>query len=207
MPLPGYNVRKAAQTTAFFAIKEGGSINVLKVAKLLYLADRECLSAYDFPILFDYFVSMAHGPVTSTTLDYINGQQEDPENWDVFISGREGHFISIARPDIKIDDLDELSDAELEVLEKVWGQFGHMTKYQVRDYTHDSCLEWEDPHGSSTPIPYERVLRFLGKKHVAEIVEEIDTVRALDKTFGSHSDICSTKAGNPADSLTFKQRA
>src|SRR6478672_1543419 len=39
MAIPGYNVRKAAQVTAFFAKKEGGAIEVLKVAKLLYLAD------------------------------------------------------------------------------------------------------------------------------------------------------------------------
>ena len=50
MTLHGYSARKAAQVAAFFAIKEGGAINVLKLAKLLYLSDREHLSQYDFPI-------------------------------------------------------------------------------------------------------------------------------------------------------------
>ncbi|MGA9893403.1 MAG: type II toxin-antitoxin system antitoxin SocA domain-containing protein, partial [Xanthobacteraceae bacterium] len=80
MPIPGYNVRKAAQITAFFAKKEGGSIAVLKVAKLLYLADREFMAAYDLPMLFDELVSMPHGPVTSNTLNYINGMEEQRDH-------------------------------------------------------------------------------------------------------------------------------
>jgi hypothetical protein len=61
MAIPDYNVRKAAQVTAFFAKKQGGAIDVLKVAKLLYCS----------------IVSMPHGPVTSMTLNYINGLEED----------------------------------------------------------------------------------------------------------------------------------
>lgn len=96
MSLSGYNVRKAAQVTAYFAIREGGSINVLKLAKLLYLADRLCLEKYDLPILFDRFVSMDHGPVTSATLSYIDGMQDDRGNWDAFISGRANYMVAIA---------------------------------------------------------------------------------------------------------------
>lgn len=181
MATPGYNVRKAAQVTAFFVQKDGGSINVLKIAKLLYLADREFMSRYDFPILFDYFVSMPHGPVTSMTLSYINGLDEGLCDWTDFIGSREGNSIELAKPALSIDELDELSDAEIHVLDTVWDQFGHMTPFQLRDWTHDNCLEWENPHGSSTPIPYERVLKFLRKEHSAEIADNIEAQRSLDK--------------------------
>jgi uncharacterized phage-associated protein len=179
MAIPGYNVRKAAQVTAFFAHKEGGRINVLKLAKLLYLAEREFLGRYDMPMLNDRLVSMPHGPVTSMTLNYINGYEEDRVDWDAFIVDREGHAIGLACPDISIDDLDELSDAEVDVLRVIWDQFGHMTPFQIRDYTHQHCPEWEDPHGSSNPIPHERVLKFLGKAASAEIEREIETQRSL----------------------------
>jgi uncharacterized phage-associated protein len=181
MAIPGYNIRKAAQTTAFLAKKEGGAISVLKLAKLLYLADREFMSRYDFPILFDELVSMPHGPVTSMTLNYINGLTEDRDHWDDFVVARAGHMVGIAREDLSIDELDELSDAEIHVLETVWDQFGHMDQWQLRKYTHENCPEWEDPHGSSNPIPYERVLKFLRKEHSAEIAEEIEAQRSLDK--------------------------
>lgn len=181
-PAFGYSTRKAAQVAAFFAMSEGGSIKVLKLAKLLYLADREHLNRYDMPILFDQFVSMDHGPVTSTTLDYVNGYQEDRANWDTFVTDRARYAVGLASPGIKADDLDELSDAELNTLQAVWAQFGPMDRYTVRDWTHEHCGEWEDPNGSSTPIPYERVLKFLGKEHHAVIAQEIESVRSLSKS-------------------------
>ena len=51
--IPGYNVRKAAQVVAFFAIRQGGRINVLKLSKLVYLSDRAFVEKYDVPILYD----------------------------------------------------------------------------------------------------------------------------------------------------------
>lgn len=181
MPVPGYNVRKAAQVTAFFAKKQGGAIQVLKLAKLLYLADREFMALYDIPILFDFLVSMPHGPVTSMTLNYINGMEEQRNHWEDFVVARAGNMVGTTKEDMSLDELDEMSDAEMHVLETVWDQFGHMTAWQLRNHTHTHCPEWEDPHGSSYPIPYERVLKFLGKERSAEIAEEIDSLRSLDK--------------------------
>ena len=177
----GYNIRKAAQVAAYFALKDGGSINVLKLAKLLYLGDREHLSRHDLPILFDNFVSMDHGPVTSLTLNFVNGFKEDRNNWDSFITDRSGYAVGVARAELKFEELDELSDVEIETLGDVWKKFGGMSKYSIRDWTHENCAEWEDPHGSSNPIPYERVLKFLGKQHSSEIAEQIDTVHALSR--------------------------
>src|SRR4051794_10441774 len=116
MALSGYNVRKAAQVGAFFAQRAGGKINVLLLSKLVYLADREFMRRYDCPILFDHLVSMPHGPVNSLTLNYVNGFLQD-DNWDKFLSGRESYTVALSSPGIVIDDLDELSGAEIEVLE------------------------------------------------------------------------------------------
>jgi uncharacterized phage-associated protein len=182
MSLSGYNVRKAAQVTAFFVQKDGGALEVLKLAKLLYLADREFMALYDLPILFDELVSMPHGPVTSNTLNYINGMEEQRDQWNGFVVGREGNTVGLADETLSVDALDELSDAEVHVLETIWDKFGHMTSWQLRNYTHKNCPEWEDPHGSSNPIPYERVLKFLGKERSTEIAEEIDSLRSLDKS-------------------------
>jgi uncharacterized phage-associated protein len=179
MPLRGYSVKKAAQVVAFFAYRAGGEINILRVSKLIYLSDREFLSQYDVPILYDRLVSMPHGPVTSVTLNYINGLFEDSVDWDVYLAGRAGHFIGLARREMTIDDLDQLSRAEIEVLERVWSRHKHRTPYELRDYTHEHCLEWEDPHGSSLPIPYERVFKFLNKHNSEELAGAIEEDRAL----------------------------
>ena len=60
-----FNARKAAQVGAYFAKASGGKINVLKLVKLIYLADRHSMELYDAPILNDVFVSMNKGPVNS----------------------------------------------------------------------------------------------------------------------------------------------
>lgn len=173
----GYNVKKAAQVAAFFAKREGGSIPILKLVKLLYLSDREYMKTYDRPILYDQFVSMDHGPVNSKTLDYVNGYKES-NDWSSLISDRANHQVGLVHS-ISEDDLDELSDAEVHILDSVWEKFGHMTKYQLVDYTHANCPEWEDPHGSSNPIPYERMLKHLGKKNSQSIYADIEEQRYI----------------------------
>ena len=114
---PGYNVRKAVHVVAYFALKAGGSINVLKLVKLAYLADRLFLSEY-----------------------------------------------------------------EITVLGSVWKRFGHMNQWQLRDYTHDNCPEWEDPFKSSYVIPYERIFKYLGRGEHSEALErDINTRIELDR--------------------------
>lgn len=164
-----FNARKAAQVAAYFALQESGSINVLKLTKLIYISDRIHMDRYDYPILNDKLVAMPHGPVNSMTYEFINGDQED-DGWNEFITDREGHNVGLTNS-ISIDELDELSEAEISTLKEVWASFGHMEQYTIRDWTHKNCLEWDDPHGSSNPIPYARVFKFLGKKN-AELLEE-----------------------------------
>ncbi len=178
-----FKVRKAAQVAAYFAKAEGGSINVLKLVKLIYLADREFLERYDATILNDRFVSMNHGPVNSMTYDYIKGCEEDRDNWEEFINDRTGHRVGLARENITEDDLGELSDAELAVLADVWRRFGHMNGFEIREWTHDNCPEWEDPNGSSQSIPFARVLSHLGKSNVRELAAGIEAERTLDRLF------------------------
>lgn len=179
---PWYNARKAAQVVAFFARQQGGMINVLKLTKLVYLADRKNIEKFDFPITWDNFVSMDHGPVDSITYDCINGMQDSADGWNEFVTDRQGYNVGLMRP-VEDDDLDELSVAETGTLHEVWNQFGHMTKFQIRDWTHENCPEWEDPHGSSAPIPFSRLLKFLGKNDADEIEQDLLNERALKVAF------------------------
>ncbi len=181
----GFNTRKAAQVAAYFARAAGGSIYVLKLVKLIYLADRKFLEKYDATIINDRFVSMDHGPVNSTTLNYINGCAEDRDNWEEFIADRADHMVALARPDLTVDDLGALSDAEVEVLDEIWAKFGRMDRFEICDWTHKHCPEWEDPRGSSYPIPFATILAHLHKDRAREIAEELEAERDLDRVFAS----------------------
>jgi len=86
-------------------------------------------------------------------------------------------------------DLDLLSGFDLSILEKVWEKYGHLTKWQLRDLTHDPKYfpEWEDPTLSSKVIKYETVLKALG--NTSEVAKakaaEIESINSLDNLLAS----------------------
>ena len=157
------NERKITQVATYFLIKRGGRMSHLKLMKLLYLSERESLKRYALPISWDCLVSMPHGPVLSQTLDLMDGNvKSQKDGWDDWINTKENHELELKNVHVGLDELDELSQADLEILDDIWNQFGKMNRYEIRDYTHSHCSEWENPHGSSYPITYKKVFSALG---------------------------------------------
>ena len=93
-----YNPKKAAQTIAYLILKnEGKELSALKAVKLVYLADRESVRAYGFPIQDEPRVSMPHGPVNSRTYNRISGVVEPgATGWSDFISARANNRVGIS---------------------------------------------------------------------------------------------------------------
>lgn len=180
-----FNERKVAQMAAYLLDRGEKCMPHLKLMKLLYLADRQSMDLYGFPISGDCIVAMPHGPVLSMTLNLIDGDVESCENgWESWVSDKSNHKVTLKRH-VLPEALDELSAADLETLESVWNTFGHMNQWAIRDYTHQYCPEWQDPKGSSLPIPYENVFRALGKSDetAIELGARIETERSLDRLF------------------------
>lgn len=175
---------KVAQMAAVFARKEGGRINVLKLAKLLYLADRCSMARYGAPISYDRFSSMEHGPVLSKALDLADGKVKS-DDWRQWIKRRLWHDVAVAR-DFARDDLSQLSDADLEVLDDVYKDVGWMDRFELRDYTHKHCPEWKDPGKSSQPIRVEEVFVALGlaATEAESMARSVIAERRLDRIFG-----------------------
>jgi len=172
-----YNPVKAAQVIAYLARKTPGkSLDILKAVKLVYLADRESIARYGAPILDERRVSMPHGPVNSQTYSHMNGEHDlDACGWSAFLEDRANHQIAV-KDGISDDNLDELSDADIECLDEVWSKFGHMNKWQIRDWTHErsNIPEWENPNGSSSSIPLERIMSMVGVEGAAAQAEMLD---------------------------------
>jgi uncharacterized phage-associated protein len=180
-----YNARKAAQVIAYFASKtDSKRIDILKVIKLVYLADRESIKTYGFPILDEIRVSMPHGPVNSLTYAHIQGEYDLTESgWSQYLCDRSNHQVSISEN--APSDWDELSDADIRCLDVVWSRFGHLDKWQIRDWTHSpsNIPEWEDAYGSSLPIPIERIMRAVGVEFGSEYAETIRSFEESDRSF------------------------
>lgn len=180
-----FNEPKVSQMAAYFLCKRGGLMSHLKLMKLLYLADRECLRLYGFSMTGDYLVSMPHGPVLSMTLNLMDGDVESCENgWEHFISAKENHELSL-KENVDLNLLDELSAADLQILESAWKKFGSMNRWEIRDYTHKFCAEWEDPHGSSKPIKFEKLFQSVGisPDNAERLAAQLEEQQHIDELF------------------------
>lgn len=186
-----FNEKRTAQAAAYFLHRAGGRLPLLKLMKLMYLAERESLRAYGEPICGDKPVSMPNGPVLSRTYELMNGWgSQDERGWNAWIEDRAGHDLAlrdasmIRSPEM---DLLELSDGDLEILDKVWAEFGHMGKFDLVAYTHSgACPEWEDPRGSSRPIPPSKLLRAVGYEGEAlrSVMEHLSERARLNVSLG-----------------------
>ena len=164
-----FSEKKAAEAAAYFLIRareRSANITLLKLMKLMYLAERESYEKYGFPIIGDRLVSMPHGPVLSRTLNLMNfGNSEENPDWYSLVADKSGRDMTLnaGAPDT-VEGLLELSDADANILESTWRKFGRMSANQLRDYTHDprNCPEWQDPDGSSVTIEVDSLLCNLG---------------------------------------------
>ena len=59
-------------------------------------------------------------------------------------------------------ELDEVSDAEFDIVNDVWKQFGDYTASRLRNFTHDNCSEYTDIAKGRIPISYKEVLEATG---------------------------------------------
>ena len=162
-----FDEKKAAHVAAFFISRAGGRINILKLMKLMYLAERQSFQVYGEPMIGDSLVSMDHGPVLSTSYNCANGYSRpgSGDGWASLIDARERHDLALLRPITDpAQELLELSAADVEILDKLWSDLGGMDQWELRDYTHQHCPEWRDPHGSSHPIEFSNLLSILGYK-------------------------------------------
>ncbi|TCW09237.1 uncharacterized protein DUF4065 [Raoultella sp. BIGb0138] len=158
-----FSEEKVAQMAAYLLSKDGGRMAYLKLIKLLYLSDRQSMGVYGESISGDRFVAMKHGPVLSQTYDLVKNGGEDENGWNHWIRGAENYEIELKPMVVSVEDLDELSEADIEILDSIMAEFGHMSKYQIRDFTHDHCAEWQDPGCTSVAIPPSATFAALGK--------------------------------------------
>ena len=159
-----YNPVKAAHVIAYLGLKaKGRTLEILKLVKLIYIADREQLKTDGLPVLYEPRASLPSGPVNSMTYDRMKGAIPVPDEWNEVLMPLANHRLTV-RDGVDEDDLGKLSDMDAETLDRVWNEYGHLTSRQLVDWTHDpkNVPEWEDPRGSSKPIALERLLAYVG---------------------------------------------
>lgn len=164
--------RKATQMAAWLLERTTNRrMKYLKLIKLLYIADREAIRRWAQPLTGDSYYSLPHGPVVSRIQDLITEDPEFSEStyWTDYISREDYDVILNSSPPYT-----HLSEAEIDLLKEVFDKFGTMSRWHLRDLTHN-YPEWQDPAGSRIPISYEDILKAVGRGAEAEeIAREIE---------------------------------
>jgi uncharacterized phage-associated protein len=159
-------------------------MSYLKLLKLLYLADRAALQRWGRPISYDSYYSLDKGPLLSTTYNRINDEPNpDFESyWQKYIR-TEGYEVVLRQNTPK----DQLSPAELRILEEVYAEHGSKNRWELVKYTH-LLPEYQDPKGSNLPITIQAILRAGAwpEDDIEEVVTELETQSSADRMWNGN---------------------
>jgi uncharacterized phage-associated protein len=179
-----FHVLKVAQASGVLLKTEPAQrMSRLRLLKLLYIADRECLIEKSRPITGDRAVAMDHGPVLSFTYDLIKGKDFGSPEWATY-------FRTVGR-DVELaadPGVGKLSRYEIGKLQDVAARFAEQNDWEVAEYTH-GFPEWKknQPTGhSAKPIPVDDLLEATGLSAMKDALLANERAEvAADRAFSS----------------------
>lgn len=137
-----------------------------QAVKLLYLADKKHFNLYGRPITFEAYFALDYGPVASSALDMIKGDQvtlrkAGISRLPVEIIKRENIYtlVRAERPTNK----EVFSRSDLKVFDEVVREYGEKTFDELFNITHDhiaykSAWNSRKPSAKRAPMFYEDML-------------------------------------------------
>ncbi|HTR47426.1 MAG TPA: Panacea domain-containing protein [Verrucomicrobiae bacterium] len=185
-----FNLEKLVQAIAYFSKAGVPDLTKLKIAKLLYFADKEHLLEYGTPIIGDVYWCMDWGPVPSFALNEMNeaiDRQEVPlaTNSDARLFTRVLNVKKLFYIHPRFEardaayDLSVFSESELKSLRYVGNVYGRKSAKELVNITHEeptwTIANQGRPAGSRAPITYD--LFFVGapeksQRFLARLVAE-----------------------------------
>ena len=169
-----FNERKATAAAAFLLEQEGGTMDYMRLVKLLYLAERESLARLGHPLAGDTYYALDQGPILSRIVDLCKqpssvwaGQIEHSGLWTVRLKAAL--------------DFGPLSPAEMTILEGVAKAHRDHDQWQLSTLM-QGLPEWRDPRGARVEIAPTDILAALGKTpdQIREILVEADDDARVD---------------------------
>lgn len=173
-----FDEAKATQVAARLVERNGGRMSHLALVKLLYIVDREALARWGRPVIGGRYFSLPHGTAISPVLNLMQRIEgwDDPSIWTEHLT-KNGNEMGLLKP---AGD-DELSEAEVQLVDQIFDKYGRLNKWELRDLTHEFG-EWTDPHGSAIPIGIDEILHHVGKSgdEIVAVIEELKKIETMD---------------------------
>lgn len=171
------NSRKATDAIARLIEKSGKDVDYLRIAKLIYLADRRSILARGVPIFGGKYFSMNKGPTISEFMNYTHSR--NAPRWVEVISIRDGNALNI----IGKTNYNSLSEYEIKVLDSIVEEHFNQTTVELVKWCHENCPEYEEVSvGARKPIEVEAMLKFGGKNQnqIAKVLAMAQEIQELD---------------------------
>jgi uncharacterized phage-associated protein len=184
MQTPRFNEKKATQLAAAFIERSGGTLNYMKLIKLMYMADRAALLGWERSITGDAYLAMKHGPVLGNTYSMISDGQSPLENsfWFEYIERNGSYDVSLSKP----CPPSNLSTVERKLIDEVFEEYGHYDKWKLVDLLHEVLPEWSDPARGVFPIYVKDILQSAGvsAEQAAKVEEDLANLQEAKVLLG-----------------------
>lgn len=170
---------------AKYVLKNGGSMDVYHLVKILYFAEREHYAHYGSHLLPDSFVAMNYGPVPTLLYDAIKIARNDldayPQNRPAFLLAQSFAMDGNLLTAVGEVDMDELSKAEIAALDKSIKENRNKKFEDLRDQSHDIAWQtaWETKNNS---LMNEFLIAKAGGAN-DDFIEYMRSCREFDRAF------------------------
>jgi uncharacterized phage-associated protein len=169
-----FDRQKFANAASYLAERCPDGLTKMKLANLLYFADKEHLLEYGRPITGDRYIKMEFGPVPSEAYNLMKRDErasvEDQELFDRYLEVSENN-VSAKRP----PNLDFLSETNREVLDNVAVKYGQLAPGAL------SRLSHREPAWRQAEMNREMDYRLMfgpGSEAIRSLVEEDQQLQA-----------------------------
>ena len=153
-----FDVNKAVQVMAYL-VDQIGTMDKIKLIKLLYITDRKHFLVNGFPLTGDSQYAMPYGPVPSECLNELNGMRGRSRHSVYEYLHVENNEVSLTRSPQPCN----LSDSEKATLLSVINAHGSKPTWQLVRETHAFPEYIEvNQKNTATPITYELILKHHG---------------------------------------------
>lgn len=151
-----FNEQKSAQAAGRLLQSSGGSAPIMKLVRMLYLADREAILRWGRPITNDRFVFLKHGPVLAQVLELLTEEddpRQGPSPWSRLIAQDRNGAVDLREP----PDPGHLSGEERALLDEIASRHGGKAPWELAGLTR-ALPEWREPRNGALPFTAQDIL-------------------------------------------------